>query len=68
MFATDVQIVPTTPRFRAGQAAAKADAARDAETVPNDAVLGRMPAEFAAGYRYEFENYIAPMRLVTAAR
>lgn len=55
------QIVPTTPDFRAGQEAAWRDHEKDPESTPNYALLARLKSdEFAAGYRYEYDEYIAP--------
>jgi hypothetical protein len=56
-----VEVVITTPEFRRGQLAAREDARRESEG-PNDALLDRLDPEFAAGYRYEWREYIAPIR------
>lgn len=53
------EIVITTPQFRAGQAAAQQTAA--AACLPNWELIARMPDEFAAGYRYEWTEYVAPL-------
>ncbi len=59
MGSQDTQVVVTTPHFRAGQAAAWKDA-NLGSSAPNDAALNRAHPEFAAGYRYEWREYIAP--------
>lgn len=56
----ETTITITTPQFRAGQSAAQSDA-RKGSSGPS-AMLNRAPAEFAAGYRYEWREFIAPTR------
>ena len=56
----EVKMVITTAEFRRGQQAAWDDLKRGS-SAPNDALLDRVNAEFAAGYRYEWREYIAPM-------
>jgi hypothetical protein len=55
----EVEVVVTTAEFRRGQQAAWDDA-KKGSTAPNDALLDRLDPEFAAGYRYEWREYIAP--------
>jgi len=54
------QIVLTTPAFRRGQAAARSVATLDCD--PNWPLVKRGGAEFAAGFRYEWTEYVEPMR------
>jgi hypothetical protein len=59
-FPGPLQVVITTPAFVAGQEAARADFGKDPWLTPNWDLLDRLVnREFAAGYRYEFTEYIA---------
>lgn len=56
-------IVITSASFKAGQDAANRDAETDPDSTPNYDLLARLrDDEFAAGYRYEWENFISLMR------
>ena len=54
------QVVPTTPAFVRGQRQAHTDYERGSSG-PNHDLLDRVGGEFAAGYRYEWAEYIAPL-------
>jgi hypothetical protein len=59
----EIQVVVTTPSYRAGQVAAWRDFDKDPDTQPNRALLARLKdEEFAAGYCDEFNTFIVPAR------
>lgn len=59
----EVQVVITTPGYRAGQAAAWKDFEKDPDSQPNRALLARLKSEeFAAGYCDEYNTFIVPAR------
>lgn len=58
-----VELVVTTPDYRAGQAAAWKDYEKDPDSTPNLVLLARLKSrEFALGYTDEWDNFITPVR------